>query len=100
MRLINLLLFLSLSLSVVWADGKVNRVQPTPPELFGIGVTFEKVDFHFDSPVTARFWIETETGNQRTTMEVPHDHVLPATHYVLSYVQSGGGEVDSLHRHP
>ncbi len=71
----------------------MNHIQSTPLDLVGIDVTYEKVDFHFVDPVKALFWIEAETAEGKSTMEVPHDHVKPTNHYVLSYVQSGDGIV-------
>jgi hypothetical protein len=81
---------LSLSMSVVRAQpaGEVKVVLKTPVELEGFGITFEKLDFTFESPVTARFWIEYDTGGGKPRRsDVPHDHVLPTNHYALSYVQ-------------
>jgi hypothetical protein len=74
--------------------GVVKVVQKTPIELEGYDITFEKLDFTFEVPVTARFWIEYDSGKSKPiTMEVPHDHVLPTNHYALSYLQMADNQV-------
>jgi hypothetical protein len=67
----------------------MKRIETTPPELAEYGIFFEKVDFRFESPVRALFWIEVNKGKEKPLIhEVPHDHVDPTTHYILTYVQT------------
>lgn len=74
--------------------GEVKVVQKTPIELTGFGITFEKLDFRFEVPVTARFWIQYDQGKSKPgIMEVPHDRVLPTNHYALSYLQLANDQV-------
>jgi hypothetical protein len=76
------------------AGDEMRHIQETPRELVGIGVTFEKVDFRFNAPHRARFWIEGISGREKPAIEeVPHDQVEPANHYILVYVESGDGAV-------
>jgi photosystem II stability/assembly factor-like uncharacterized protein len=86
----------TLPLSVLDAQspGQVMVVQKTPPELADFGISFEKLNFTFESPVTARFWIECEMGEgKRSHMDVPHDYALPTSHYALSYLQLANDQV-------
>lgn len=74
--------------------GEVKIVQTTPIELSGVGITFEKLDFTFGSPVTARFWMEYDAGKGKPSRgEVPHDYVLPTNHYAFSYLQLANDQV-------
>ena len=70
----------------------------TPPEIIGIGVTYEKMGFTFQDLVSARFWVEYDGGDKKKiqTMEVPHDHTTPMRKYTLIYVQTNDNQVSLL----
>ena len=70
-------------------------LEATPPELAGWGITYEKIGFTFEHPISARFWIEYDKGDASKiqTMEVPRDNAIPMNKYVLAYVQSSNEQV-------
>ena len=70
--------------------GQITMLDPTPPEMMGIGVTYEKIGFTFEEPVSGRFWVEYDGGDGKKlqTMEVPRDHAVHMRKYTLIYVQT------------